>query len=229
MKIIMNIHFRSNYYKNQKPILIKNSMDHWPALEKWKDMDYLIAKAGSRTVPIELGSQYTSENWSQNLIKFEDFVRNYVLKNIKDSEDVAYLAQHDLFDQIPELKNDICQPEYILDKSPRIKAWFGPKGTVSPLHTDPTHNLLCQILGSKKIILASPEDTEKLYPHEHFMLNNTSQIDAENLDYNKFPLCKEVKFYSIILQHGDILYIPPKWWHHVRSLSPSFSISYWFE
>lgn len=55
--------------------------------------------------------------------------------------------------QIPELKKDIFEPEYCcLMENPDIdpegtdvNAWFGPKGTVSPLHYDPKHNLLCQV------------------------------------------------------------------------------------
>uniref|UniRef100_A0A336MB97 CSON013086 protein n=1 Tax=Culicoides sonorensis TaxID=179676 RepID=A0A336MB97_CULSO len=221
--------FIKNHYTLQKPVLLRNTINHWPALEKWKDLNYLISNASGRTVPVELGSQYTSENWSQSLMKFDDFIVNHVIPDPNSIQDKVYLAQHDLFDQIPELKDDISVPEYISDPSPRIKAWLGPQGTVSPLHTDPTHNLLCQVLGKKNVILASPDDTNNLYAHDHFILNNTSQVDVENIDFEKFPLCKDVKFYHILLQQGDVLYIPPKWWHHIRSLSPSFSISYWFD
>lgn len=31
------------------------------------------------------------------------------------------------------------------DSAPSVNAWLGPKGTCSPCHTDPTHNLLCQV------------------------------------------------------------------------------------
>uniref|UniRef100_A0A182YA24 JmjC domain-containing protein n=1 Tax=Anopheles stephensi TaxID=30069 RepID=A0A182YA24_ANOST len=228
-------YFGKQFYDLKQPAILKGIIDGWPAMERWHDPNYLLNIAGERTVPIEIGSQYSNDDWSQKLMKFRDFVKqnicNEEASNPAGEQRAAYLAQHDLFDQIPALRADIAVPDYIArtDARPRIKAWFGPKGTVSPLHTDPCHNLLCQVFGAKVIILARPEDTEKLYPHEHFILNNTSQVDARQPDFERFPLAREVSFYRLTLHRGEVLYIPPKWWHYVESLSPSFSVSFWFE
>ncbi|XP_021707805.1 lysine-specific demethylase 8 isoform X1 [Aedes aegypti] len=226
-------YFGSEHYEKREPLLLRGIIDDWPAMQKWHDPNYLVGLAGERTVPVEMGSQYSSEDWSQRLVKFKDFIVDNL--NIDGSEkpnqNRAYLAQHELFDQIPELRKDIHVPDYIggTDVNPRIKAWLGPKGTISPLHTDPSHNLLCQVFGSKTIILASPEDTPNLYPHEHFILANTSRVDMRNVDYDQFPLVRAVRLRRLVLRRGEVLYIPPGWWHYVESLAPSFSVSFWFD
>jgi hypothetical protein len=40
---------------------------------------YLKSVAGYRTVPVELGSRYTDEEWSQKLMTVSEFVDNHVI------------------------------------------------------------------------------------------------------------------------------------------------------
>lgn len=225
-------HFHINHFITGIPLLIRDCMDHWPALTNWKRPGYLMSIAGERTVPIEIGSHYTNESWSQDLVKFRDFLDRQIAAD-HACDRIEYLAQHNLFDQIPALRKDILIPEYCCvgtsTETVDIKAWLGPAGTISPMHYDPKHNLLCQVFGHKKIILAAPDDSPNLYPHDSELLKNTSQIDAENVDLETFPLCSNVKFFDLTLYEGEILYIPPRWWHYVKSLDKSFSVSFWWE
>lgn len=231
-------YFLEHHFLPQKPAILTDCIDDWPAMKNWRNLNYLIQLAGHRLVPIEIGQNYTTSEWKQKVISFKDFlIDQFTPENTNIS--IKYLAQHNLFDQIIELKDDIRLPDFCAlhqskndnvqsNEEVDVKSWFGPKGTISPMHFDPKNNLFCQIIGEKKIILASPEHSSFLYPHDNFLLSNTSQIDCENLDYDQFPNVKNCVFYELTLQAGDMLYIPPKWWHYVRSLSNSFSVSFWW-
>ncbi|KAF3681398.1 hypothetical protein FXO37_02938 [Capsicum annuum] len=48
--------FLKDHYLSGSPVVIRDSMDQWPAKNKWNGMNYLRKVAGFRTVPIEKGS-----------------------------------------------------------------------------------------------------------------------------------------------------------------------------
>lgn len=144
---------------------------------------------------------------------------------------LTYLAQHPLFEQIKELHEDIMVPDYCFaggGELQSLNAWFAPHGTVTPLHHEPHHNILAQVLGRKYIGFYPASISEDLYLHTETMLSNTSQVDLDNIDMEEFPRVENLDFMDCILEEGDLLYIPPKWWHYVRSLSVSFSVSFWW-
>ncbi|KAM9843707.1 lysine-specific demethylase 8 isoform 1-T3 [Aulostomus maculatus] len=230
--------FKTNYLVPLKPVILEGVIDHWPALNEhpWS-LEYLRSVAGCRTVPVEVGSRYTDEEWSQKLLTLNEFIDRYILHRSENSKDeveaVGYLAQHQLFDQIPELKDDIRLPDYCClgegdEDEITVNAWFGPGGTVSPLHQDPQQNFLAQVVGSKYIRLYSPKDGDKLYPHQSELLHNTSQVEVENPDVERFPEFAKAPYLECVLQPGEVLFIPVKHWHYVRSLELSFSVSFWW-
>lgn len=226
--------FNSDYLLPLKPVILEGVIDHWPALNHhpWS-LQYLRSVAGCRTVPVEVGSRYTDEDWSQTLLTVNEFIDRYILKADGGGDARGYLAQHQLFEQIPELKDDIRLPDYCClgagdEDDVTVNAWFGPGGTVSPLHHDPQQNFLAQVVGSKYVRLYSPEDGDKLYPHQSPLLHNTSQVEVENPDAERFPRFSEAPYLECLLQPGDVLFIPVQHWHYVRALELSFSVSFWW-
>ena len=113
------------------------------------------------------------------------------------------------------------------DEDITINCWFGPRGTVSPLHFDPKDNVLCQVVGVKYVRLYAREESEKLYPIEG-LLSNTSQVQVEDPDDEKFSQFRHAKYLECVLHEGEMLYIPAKYWHYVKSLSTSYSVSFWW-
>ena len=107
--------------------------------------------------------------------------------------------------------------------------WMGPKGTVTPLHRDPYHNCLCQVEGAKRVLLFDARDEERMYPIGDDPLQaNSSRVDAERPDLARFPKFADAHARMVEVHPGDLLYIPRRWWHHVRALSRSASVSFWW-
>ena len=196
------------------PKVMTGSIDHWPARTRWTAA-YLLRKTlgGRRLVPVEVGRAYTDEGWGQSIMPFGRFLDEHLL-----SEKVAYLAQHDLFGQMPSLRDDIRVPDCCYtgvsddDDDPLLNAWFGPAGTVSPLHTDPYDNVLCQVVGRKYVRLYGPSETPRLYPRGvddgGVDMGNTSQVEVEAADRSAFPLFDEATYVETVLEEGECLYIP---------------------
>lgn len=165
-------------------------------------------------------------------MRFGNFIEDFIESR---SERVAYLAQHSLLEQIRQLDKDVRTPDYAFtgttDRLTRL-IWFGPMGTVSPLHTDPCENIYAQICGRKYIRLYAPIYTCNMYAYDT-LLSNTSQVCedilTQKVDENKFPKFIRAQYTDVCVCEGDLLYIPKKWWHFVKSLSVSISISFWFE
>ncbi|XP_072982457.1 lysine-specific demethylase JMJ30 [Typha latifolia] len=221
--------FICDYFLHDSPVIISGCIEHWPARTKWKDIEYLKRIAGDRTVPVEVGKNYLCTEWKQELITFSLFLERICSTNC--AANLTYLAQHRLFDQIRELRNDIMIPDYCFaggGELQSLNAWFGPIGTVTPLHHDPHHNLFAQVVGRKYVRLYPASTSEDLYPHAESMLSNTSQVDLDNIDVKEFSKAENLDFMDCVLEEGEMLYIPPKWWHYVKSLSTSFSVSFWW-
>lgn len=61
------------------------------------------------------------------------------------------------------------------------------------------------------------------------LTSNTSRVDIDAPDAAAFPLFPQQPFIDGVLEAGQMLYLPPGWWHYVKALSTSVSVSFWWE
>ena len=100
---------------------------------------------------------------------------------------------------------------------------------VTPLHHDPHYNLLAQVVGTKYVRLYHPKHSAKLCPYTTGLTQNSSQIDLDKQGHDPSPEFATLPFLECVLQPGQMLFIPPGWWHYVKALSVSFSVSFWWK
>ena len=59
-------------------------------------------------------------------------------------------------------------------------------------------------------------------------LPQVSRADAEAPDDDRFPRLRAARRFTAVVEPGEVLYIPPLWWHQLRSLSFSISVNTWW-
>jgi hypothetical protein len=145
--------------------------------------------------------------------------------------ELADSGKHDLPPYLGNLElrelNSLCHWPTWFDKMGPPRFWIGPAGTVTPLHCDYDDNIFAQIWGSKRIFLSPPHHDEFLYPREANAILFGSPFDPEAPDFEQFPLARQATMIEVIVNPGDMLYVPAGWYHQVRALTFSLSSNRW--
>lgn len=123
--------------------------------------------------------------------------------------------------------NRLCHWPTWFDKMGPPRFWIGPARTVTPLHCDYDDNIFAQLWGRKRIFLAPPHHDTYLYAREANPLLFGSPFDPEAPDFHAFPLARQAALVEIVVEPGDMLYVPAGWYHQVRALSFSLSANRW--
>jgi Cupin-like domain len=94
-------------------------------------------------------------------------------------------------------------------------------GTITPLHRDHDHTFGClvQFDGRKTVAMLQPD----LLLEGHIVA-----FDPEAPDFASFPALQSATAHVAVLEPGDMLIIPPDWWHYTRALTPSLTLSHNF-
>lgn len=216
--------FIDNYYKPQKPVVITNQIEDWPAFSKW-NFDYLKEVAGHKIVPL-YDSRKTDFTKKVNEADFNMPMADYIDLLQKGPTDLRIFL-YNLMKDVPVMKYDIKWPKLglrLIKSLPFV--FFGGKGVKVFMHYDIDFSNIFHVHfeGEKQCVLVDPKETKYMYRLPYSWLCN-EDIDFDNPDFEQFPALKKVKPYITNLKHGEMLYMPEGWWHYMKYLTPGFSLS----
>lgn len=222
---ISKVDFEKNYLNPRKPLVIKNMAKEWPAYQKWS-MDYMKKVVGEKIIPLYDSSKADPSkpiNAAAAEMKFTEYI-----DLIKETPTDLRIFLFDPIKFAPNLLDDYIAPKKLmggfLDRYPNM--FFGGKGSITFLHydIDLAHIFHTHFNGRKQVILFDYKWKERLYqiPYATYALED---YDVENPDFEKFPALKGVKGVEAFLEHGDTLFMPTGYWHWMKYLDGSFSIS----
>lgn len=224
VKSISRSDFLRDYVQPQKPVVIERLIDDWPAYKKW-DLDHIKQIAGEKIVPLYDDRPISSEykfNEAHSEMRMADYID--LLK--KGPTNYRIFLFH-LLKEVPALQKDFNFPEIGLRFIKQLPMLFfgGEKSSVF-MHYDIDYaNILhCHFHGKKQCILFPPSESKYLYKVPHALIAR-EDIDFNNPDYDKFPVLKKARGYITELQHGETLYMPEGYWHHMTYLTAGFSMS----
>lgn len=157
-----------------------------------------------------------------------------------DHTEQVYLAQVSILNtenkgkcSLEILKEDIQEPIFLRGKSfSSINFWMNRAHLRSSTHYDPHHNLLCVVAGCKKVTLWPPSASSFLYPMPVYgEASNHSSVSIEKPDYSRHTRARYIKEYSerVVLNRGDVLFIPEGWYHQVDSDDVTIAINFWWK
>lgn len=107
--------------------------------------------------------------------------------------------------------------------------WVGPVRSRTGLHADPDGvNILVMVRGQKRFLLIPPQDTPYLYRSTQYdggaWASDVDVFDRHAL--RTWPLYKRARRQTVVLEPGDMLYVPRHWWHAVENLDTTVALSY---
>jgi hypothetical protein len=205
------------HWTAHRPVVFRGAATGWPAA-RWTFTD-LRDRFGF--APVDVSVRRDPGWWSQDPEHRRMPFAAYVDVILGTPSDTLYAdGRSGVLEQVglAPLRAELgLLPGLVGDGHPR--AWVGPAGTVTPTHHDQSTGWLVQLVGRKRLFLASPLESDLAGS----AVGLFHGVDPRRTATGELA---HVRWHEVVLEPGDAVLTPAGWWHHVEALEPSFSVSF---
>lgn len=227
---ISSAEFYEHFFFNNRPVVLRGLMDDWAAPRLWTP-EHFRSRYGNVVVEVMSGREGDPRyelNWAERRshIRMADYID--LITDTASGNDCYLVARNKVLDmpEMRDLSDDFHCPAGFLDpetpERPYVRLWLGAAGTLTPLHCDDCNIFMGEVTGRKKVRLIPPY----FYPSLYNTAEYYSPVDLDNVDLTRFPEMRDVPVLETALEPGEFLFIPIGWWHWVKSLELSASLTF---
>jgi hypothetical protein len=217
--------FDREYAQTGRPCVFRGLLSNSAAVRRWDlsaGSGYLRDRLSNMRVDVIDSGRKKPRGYE---VEFDEYLGAVLSRNARAER--LYMAQT----VVPApIAKDLRAPIYVgTAKRVAPKFWLGPRSARTLLHRDREHNVLCQIAGRKQVTLYSPVFDDCLYPESlprHG--GQLSGVDVTNPDLSRHPRYRLARSVDVVLQAGDVLFLPIYWWHQTRALDVNISVNFWW-
>ena len=190
--------------------------------DKWTT-EYLKSKVGpDRSVLIHDSESehmtFENRNFERKEVKFANFIdaiisgQKQYLRSLSANRKATAAFDTDYpeiscdFTLPPELNVDAMFHSSVLRIAGPVRMW---------LHYDVMANILCQIRGTKKLLLFPPSDITNLGIDHGKSSSDLDAFDIKSFEVTSLANCSPLE---VTLRPGDVLFLPPLWGHTAAPL-----------
>lgn len=192
------LQFYRQWVSPNVPVIIKNAINHWPALKLWNS-DYFRDKIGDKEVTVAVTPNgYADAVAEDRFVMAED--RSMKMKHFLDildyktEEKGIFYVQKQNSNFTEEFSEIICDAELDIPwaseafgSSPdAVNFWMGDERAVTSMHKDHYENLYCVVSGTKTFTLIPPTDAPYipygLYKPAKYEYNSKGDFDIVDVE-----------------------------------------------
>ncbi|KAI8807440.1 hypothetical protein BJ742DRAFT_895936 [Cladochytrium replicatum] len=188
-------------YRNKRPLLITHALDrNWLTPQTLRDdLPEIVEVMRAHDCHTFLDD---SRSVRKETVGADSLMQSVWSDTGVDEELVYYrgLPTESMRDRFAAVMNGVEERCGVKTEPKRYGLWVGTRGNVTPMHYDSCHVFLAQIVGRKRWVIFSHEDTRSIYPYDGFnMPYHAAKPQYLNLLYEaRYPSITRTEIESAI-------------------------------
>ena len=226
--------FWPEIYQRNMPLVVTDGMSDWSAMKNWTP-DYFACLLEGMEYPLRATDdegEYTFVNHVKHTIIVSDYIRALYSVPLDGARRPYFgnipIQKPDIAPWFASITDDFAFPDVMSDRiGNEVRLWIGGEGQKSTIHNDSNHGFNAQVYGRKLFRLYSPEQHPCLSAVRISDDTWVSPVDWEHPDFSTYPAFASARGMEVILEPGEMLYIPAFWWHAARAESVAINVNIW--